>query len=175
MHHSIIFFSPHHNLCCNSKPLYSTARVKKALKKDGTVVALKLVEKSILTALSEIKLRREIEAMDSCKHAFVTKLNDVDWNFLYPKKNGSKLACVLMELEFLEGGEFFNFLNYMGCFPEEIARTYFQQLVQGSVVHACKYISRCDSLVRSFFSFSFRLFLFNCRYFPLPFKRYLSS
>ena len=107
-------------------------RVKKAQKKDGSVVALKLVKKSTLTASSVLKLRREVEAMYTCKHPAVTKLNHVDWNFMYPKKDGSKLSCVLMELEFAEGGELFNFLMYTGCFPENIARTYFQQIIQGS-------------------------------------------
>jgi serine/threonine protein kinase len=110
-------------------------KVKKAQKKDGSVVALKLVKKSTLTASSVLKLRREVEAMYTCKHPAVTRLNNVDWNFMYPKKDGSKLSCVLMELEFAEGGELFNFLMYTGCFPENIARTYFQQIIQG--LHHC--------------------------------------
>jgi len=82
--------------------------------------------------------------METCKHPYVTKLNDVHWNFLYPKKNGTKVPCVLMELEFAEGGELFNFLMYTGCFPEDIARTYFQQLVTGLAHCHSKGISHRD-------------------------------
>jgi len=119
-------------------------KVKKAQRKDGTVVALKLVNKSTLTASSVLKLRKEVEAMYTCKHPYVTKLNDVHWNFLYPKKNGTKVPCVLMELEFAEGGELFNFLMYTGCFPEDIARTYFRQLVTGLAHCHSKGISHRD-------------------------------
>ena len=118
-------------VCLTNLTCTFSLRVKKAQRKDGTVVALKLVNKSTLTASSVLKLRKEVEAMYTCKHPYVTKLHDVHWNFLYPKKNGTKVPCVLMELEFAEGGELFNFLMYTGCFPEDIARTYFQQLVTG--------------------------------------------
>ena len=126
-------------------------RVKKAQKKDGSIVALKLVKKSTLTASSVLKLRREVEAMYTCKHPAVTRLNHVDWNFMYRKKDGSTMPCVMMELELAQGGELFNLLLLTGCFPEIIARTYFQQLIQGSVKitygYTCIFFTIFDELM----------------------------
>ena len=107
-------------------------RVKKARKRDGSLVALKLIKRQALSASQAQKLRTEVDAMEKCNHPNVIKLRGIDWKFEYPKKNGTKVPRVLMELEFAEGGELFNFLMFTGCFPEDIARTYFVQLAAGS-------------------------------------------
>lgn len=121
-----------------------SAKVKKARKRDGSLVAMKLVNSAALSANQVQKLKREVEATAKCSHPNVIKLNKVDWKFQYPKKNGTTVPRVLMELEFAEGGELFNFLMFTGCFPEDIARTYFQQLVDGLAHCHSKGVSHRD-------------------------------
>jgi serine/threonine protein kinase len=106
-------------------------KVKKARNKDGRCVALKFIKKSKINAKQIQNLRREVAAMGSCAHKNIVALNAVDWNCMYPKNDGSKEPCVMLDIEMAEGGELFNFLMYTGQFPENIARTYFRQLIAG--------------------------------------------
>ena len=121
------------------------------MKHDGTLVALKLVDKRHVNAKTTTRLRREIKIMTECIHPSVAKLHHVDWNFMYRKKDGSTMPCVMLELELAQGGELFNLLLQTGCFPEMIARTYFQQLIQGSVKityqYTCIFFTIFDELI----------------------------
>lgn len=49
-----------------------------------------------------------------------------------PYTRGALQEVVLLVMELATGGELFDFMMYTGCFPEPIARTYFQQLLQGA-------------------------------------------
>ena len=84
---------------------FSLDRVKKAQRKDGSIVALKLMKKSGLDARSSFKMRREVKIMMQCKHPCIVKFLGGDWDFIYTKKDGSTVPCVMMELEFAPGGE----------------------------------------------------------------------
>lgn len=53
-------------------------------------------------------------------------LDEVD----YVKKSGSTYKVFAIVLEYCVNGEFFDFVE-IGGFPQEIARTYFLQLLEG--------------------------------------------
>ncbi|RHY88352.1 hypothetical protein DYB26_008004 [Aphanomyces astaci] len=103
--------------------------------KTNENVALKLIKSAKLTQKAILNLYREIESMKRVQHPNVMRLlavsNDVD----YPKKKGGSEKVVLVVLELATGGELFDFMMYTGSFSEEIARTYFRQMVSG--LHAC--------------------------------------
>lgn len=106
-------------------------RVKKAQKQDGSIVALKLIEKSTLNASSFAKLRREIKIMMACKHRHIVGYFGCDSDYKYTKRDGTVIPCILMELEYAAGEELFSYLSLAGSFPEDIARIYFQQAING--------------------------------------------
>lgn len=100
----------------------------------GAKVALKLLDAAKIAARPKERtnLEREIAAMEKLSHDNVLCLREVVWDMAYPKKDGTKKRDVIMiVLDLAEGGELFDFMMYTGCFPESIARAYFQQLVAG--------------------------------------------
>lgn len=103
-------------------------KVKKAQKRDGSIVALKLIDKSTLNAENWAKLRRETKIMLQCKHRHIVGYFGCDSDFKYTKRDGTIVPCVLMEIEYAAGRELFSYLS-LGRFPEDIARIYFQQAI----------------------------------------------
>ncbi|EQC28339.1 CAMK protein kinase [Saprolegnia diclina VS20] len=103
--------------------------------KTGEAVALKLIKAESLSNKACHNLFREIEAMKRVQHPNVLRLLAVKKDVEYPKKKGGSQKVVLVVLELASGGELFDFMMYTGSFSEEIARTYFRQLVAG--LHAC--------------------------------------
>jgi len=100
--------------------------------KTGEKVALKLLKnKSKMNKQVQKQVEREIAAMSKLDHLNILRMKDVDWNATYTKKNGKKVDIILVVLELATGGELFEFLSYTGFFEESIARTYFQQLMEG--------------------------------------------
>eukprot|EP00644_Phytophthora_capsici_P004491 jgi/Phyca11/533948/estExt2_fgenesh1_pg.C_PHYCAscaffold_190025 len=82
-----------------------------------------------------INVYREVEAMSRVSHTNVLRLLSVHDDVSYPKKDGSNKQVIVIVLELATGGELFDFMMYTGCFSENIARAYFQQLVAG--LEAC--------------------------------------
>ncbi|ETW01532.1 CAMK protein kinase [Aphanomyces invadans] len=103
--------------------------------KTNEHVALKLIKSSKLTQKAILNLYREIQAMKLVQHPNVMRLLAVAKDVEYPKKKGGSEKVVLVVLELATGGELFDFMMFTGHFSEEIARTYFRQLVSG--LHAC--------------------------------------
>ncbi|KAG9415159.1 hypothetical protein AC1031_008585 [Aphanomyces cochlioides] len=103
--------------------------------KSGENVALKLIKSSKLSQKAILNLYREIESMKRVDHPNVMRLLAVFNDVEYPKKKGGAEKIVLVVLELATGGELFDFMMYTGSFSEQIARTYFRQLVSG--LHAC--------------------------------------
>ena len=56
-------------------------------------------------------------------------------NGKYPQKDGTFIPIALLVLEYMAGGELFDILYYTHAFKENIARTYFHQLIDG--ISAC--------------------------------------
>ncbi|KAE9041145.1 hypothetical protein PR003_g5994 [Phytophthora rubi] len=98
-------------------------------------VALKIIDMAKLHRKAMINVYREVEAMSRVSHANVLRLLSVHDDVPYPKKDGSSKQVIVIVLELATGGELFDFMMYTGCFSENIARAYFQQLVAG--LEAC--------------------------------------
>ncbi|RLN45163.1 hypothetical protein BBJ29_003329 [Phytophthora kernoviae] len=98
-------------------------------------VALKIIDMDKLNRKSMINVYREVEAMSRVSHANVLRLLSVLDDVPYAKKNGAQKQVIVIVLELATGGELFDFMMYTGCFSENIARAYFQQLVAG--LEAC--------------------------------------
>lgn len=98
-------------------------------------VALKIIDMAKLNRKSLINVYREVEAMSRVSHNNVLRLLSVHDNVPYHKKNGMSKQVIVIVLELAMGGELFDFMMYTGFFSENIARTYFQQLVTG--LEAC--------------------------------------
>ncbi|KAK1945456.1 CBL-interacting serine/threonine-protein kinase 9 [Phytophthora citrophthora] len=98
-------------------------------------VALKVIDMAKLNRKTMINVYREVEAMSRVSHTNVLRLLSVHDDVPYPKKDGSNKQVIVIVLELATGGELFDFMMYTGCFSENIARAYFQQLVAG--LEAC--------------------------------------
>ncbi|EGZ16873.1 hypothetical protein PHYSODRAFT_503748 [Phytophthora sojae] len=98
-------------------------------------VALKVIDMAKLHRKAMINVYREVEAMSRVSHSNVLRLLSVHDDVPYPKKDGSSKQVIVIVLELATGGELFDFMMYTGCFSENIARAYFQQLVAG--LEAC--------------------------------------
>ncbi|ETI45908.1 CAMK protein kinase, variant [Phytophthora nicotianae CJ01A1] len=98
-------------------------------------VALKVIDMAKLNRKSMINVYREVEAMSRVSHTNVLRLLSVHDDVPYPKKDGNVKQVIVIVLELATGGELFDFMMYTGCFAENIARAYFQQLVAG--LEAC--------------------------------------
>jgi len=74
------------------------------------------------------QLEREIDAMKSVNHPNILNLKgvDMDQRFTY---DDSTRDVVMLVLELAGGGELFDFLMYTGAFQEDIARSFFHQLL----------------------------------------------
>lgn len=77
------------------------------------------------------QVRTEIKSMIHISSEHVMKLHAYNLNAKYPSKNGKELKTILLVLELCPGGELFDILYYCNQLPEIVARTYFQQLIQG--------------------------------------------
>jgi serine/threonine protein kinase len=106
-------------------------------KKTGKPVALKFMAKADASWAEEQtkQVITEIEALKQVRHQHVMKLYAYNLNAKYPTKAREKLDVVLLVLEYAPGGELFDILYYTSALEEDIARTYFRQMILG--LEAC--------------------------------------
>lgn len=99
----------------------------------GQKVALKILkDKNKMSKTVRTQVEREIATLTRIDHPNVLKLFEVDWEAeLTSKKSGKTDTRIMLAIELAPGGELFEFLSYTGFFEEAIARTYFQQLIDG--------------------------------------------
>ncbi|KMZ75860.1 CBL-interacting serine/threonine-protein kinase 8 [Zostera marina] len=99
------------------------AKVKFAQNTEtGESVAMKVLDRSNIIKHRMIdQIKREISIMKLVRHPNVVRLHEV-------MATRSKIFIVL---EFLTGGELFDKISQVGKFSENIARAYFQQLIDG--------------------------------------------
>jgi len=100
-------------------------------------VALKILFKNHLQGMEKTKraVETEIAALDKINHPNVLRMHSCNWKAIYPKRDGSKKEAVAIALELAPNGELFDYLMHTGSFSENVARTYFHQLVAG--LEAC--------------------------------------
>lgn len=67
--------------------------------------------------------------MKELHHPNLVNLIDVRENALYKKPDGSNYHCFAIIMEYVEGGELFDFIALGGRFSEIMTRTYFFQLL----------------------------------------------
>ncbi|KAH0790822.1 CAMK family protein kinase [Histomonas meleagridis] len=96
--------------------------------------ALKIIDQNLIKQNHmEKQLKREIEVMSKMDHPGLIKLHAV----MHSSKN------VYFVLDLAEGGELFNKLAQDGPLPEDVARSYFQQLIDAlDYMHEHKAIHR---------------------------------
>mmetsp|Transcript_10625 Transcript_10625/g.19398 ORF Transcript_10625/g.19398 Transcript_10625/m.19398 type:complete len:501 (+) Transcript_10625:84-1586(+) len=98
----------------------------------GKKVALKVLWKLKESESRVRAVKNELKALEAVsKHPNIVRLLDVDWTGKYPHKDGSVTDAAIITLELAANGELFDYLMHTGSFSEEVARTYFTQLVDG--------------------------------------------
>ena len=102
-------------------------------RQDGRIVALKFTSKAKGNwSDSQTKqVQNEIEALRQIKHKNVLQLLAYNLNAKYPQQDGTIIPTVLLVLEYLPGGELFDILRCTHALKENMARTYFNQLIDG--------------------------------------------
>ena len=111
------------------------SKVKQAVNiKTGKEYAIKIIDQQFIKENHmEKQFKREIEVMSSLDHPGLIKLHE----YMHSNK---KLFFVL---DLAEGGELFNKLAQDGPLPEDLARSYFQQLIDAlDYMHKRKAIHR---------------------------------
>ena len=101
------------------------AKVKLA-EKDGKLYAIKRFKKDTadLTVLNH-----ELAIMSKLDHINIVKLHEVKEDAIYRKKNGCEYQCLAIILEYIDGGELFEYVARCGRFSPNVARTYFLMLI----------------------------------------------
>ncbi|KAG1441092.1 hypothetical protein G6F56_011637 [Rhizopus delemar] len=94
-------------------------------KLTGEKVAIKIIPKSYLASnlSAERSVKREIAVMKLMKHPYIISLLDVI--------DLSDSPNLYLVLEYVQGGELFEYLIINGKLSEEEARKYFQQIITG--------------------------------------------
>lgn len=69
--------------------------------------------------------------MKQLDHQNLVKLVSVRENATYKKKNEVTYNCFAIVLEYVGGGQLFDFVADTGKFSEKVARTYFHQMMNG--------------------------------------------
>lgn len=74
-------------------------------------------------------LEQEVSVYSSLDHKYLVRLleykNDAKW----VKSNGHQINVAYMVLEFVQGGELFDYVA-LGALPEPVCRFYFKQMLQ---------------------------------------------
>lgn len=102
---------------------------------DGKLVAIKRFKGDVVNIQS---LRHELSILRKLHHENLVNLIDVRENATYKKKSGPMYTllsfsyqCFAIVLEYVGGGELFDFIALGGRFTPNVARTYFQQMLNG--------------------------------------------
>lgn len=96
---------------------------------NGSQVAAKIFKSTHSLASNMKTLKHEISVMQKLNHPNLVNLVEVIPNGTYTKKNGSNYEALGIILEYCAGGELFEYVANSGRFSEEVARTYFHQLI----------------------------------------------
>jgi serine/threonine protein kinase len=75
-------------------------------------------------------LKKEIEVLSTLQHPNVVNLIDFNESIDYVKKNNKTYKVVAIIMELVPNGELFEYVADSGRFSEDVARTYFQVLIE---------------------------------------------
>ncbi|ETO33799.1 Protein kinase domain containing protein [Reticulomyxa filosa] len=123
------------------------AKVKLGVHKTtGEKVALKIMfadENGKMNDSKKKQLDRAVELLSKVDHDNVLKLLSYDKDGQYPEVDGTTTPCMYMSLEYAGNGELFDYLMFTGYFDEDIARSYFHQLIDGlNAIHSMGFAHR---------------------------------
>jgi len=76
-------------------------------------------------------LKHELGIMKVLDHDNLVKLIDVRENATYKGRNETEYKCFAIILEYVGGGELFDYIADTGKFTEKVSRTYFHQMMNG--------------------------------------------
>lgn len=111
-------------------PLIFFARVKLAYDPStDQYFAIKTIRHSH-PKLDVKTVKSEIETLTSLKHPNIVNLIDYYESVDYIKKNETSYKVVAIVLEFVPNGNLLEYLTCLGKFREEVARAYFQILIE---------------------------------------------
>lgn len=91
----------------------------------GNYAALKIFKSQHSIAANLKTLKNEIDIMKKLHHANIVNLIDVKESTDYIKKNGQTKKVMAIIMEYINGGELFEYVANTGRFSEEVSRTYF--------------------------------------------------
>jgi len=99
----------------------------------GAIVALKFMNRATdQWALEQAEqVRTEIKSLTQIRHDHVMKLYAYNLSAKYPLNEGGFVKTILLVLEYCPGGELFDILYYADKLEEDMARTYFRQMIEG--------------------------------------------
>ena len=87
------------------------------------------------------KIENEIEILRKIKHKHIEYLLAYNLNAKYPQKDNTVIRTAMLVFEYMPGGDLFDILYYTHALKENIARTYFHQLIDG--LEACHNAGIC--------------------------------
>lgn len=111
--------------CTVLQPLF---RVKLATDEQGKLFAIKRYRKETANLAT---LQHELAIMKQLKHENLVQLYAVRENATYKRKDETTFHCFAIILEYVDGGELFDFIAETGKFSEKVSRTYFHQMMNG--------------------------------------------
>lgn len=92
-------------------------------------VAIKFLKNH--TPFLENTFINEMLILNKIKHNNLISLISYSSNSDFAKTNGKIIKQTFTVLEFAEGGQLFDYLAFVGPFGEDLARTFFKQLLSG--------------------------------------------
>ena len=95
-------------------------------------MAVKILKEDLNEDFERFKpyFKNEIEKMKGINHPHILKLIDGSDSGILIKRDGRKVPCIYMVLEYAPAKELFDFIALSGRFTEPIARYIFRQLVE---------------------------------------------
>ena len=95
---------------------------------DGNLYAIKRYKKETANLST---LQHELNIMKQLKHENLVQLHAVRENATYKRRDETTYPCFAIILEYVGGGELFDFIAETGKFSEKVSRTYFHQMMNG--------------------------------------------
>lgn len=95
---------------------------------DGNLYAIKRYKKETANLST---LQHELNIMKQLQHENLVRLFAVRENATYKRRDETTYPCFAIILEFVGGGELFDFIAETGKFSEKVTRTYFHQMMNG--------------------------------------------
>jgi serine/threonine protein kinase len=77
------------------------------------------------------QIMNEVEKLAALKHPYVLNILETCKQGEMTKENGEVKQVIYVVLDLASGGELFDFLMEDGKFPQEIARYFFKQMIEG--------------------------------------------